>query len=402
MRRERHYGRRFILGATGAILLGAVAKNRFDYYTGNGDAHDTEERPLREVRTPRPQRETRESAPEVVTVRTGRLAGVRAMGLTAYYLGVAEGTILPETLQINFREILRRLWEKKKDRVQRRQPDRAANIQNGEDAYLAAYAAAHESGDTQGHTLESVCDDLQPVIERLNASMNFDEIKNLEHHGSLNDEDIRLIRTLAGKIDARMLLAYAATELMPLENGAEENVDILELLVSNGGHQFPAAVPALFDEMLSAGWLQFTSHAVNDGPGGPEGASITNRLVTEPDLRIPGSVIHMTATEEQFKAAYLFAVYNLAGLLVSIRSERRTAARRMEILHANAPRMRESLLQFIASAHHNPSHAKRAFKKYIDANMENGHARHCSNRIRRYVEQSHDIFGELGSRFGSR
>ncbi|HRH24366.1 MAG TPA: hypothetical protein PK109_02135 [Candidatus Paceibacterota bacterium] len=345
----------------------------------------------------------RESIPEG-PYDTGPLAGRTLGNLFAMYLGLPDPSVVPERLSANFPQILSDLWRKKREYVMRHKPEWIDNTRRAEHRFLEEYRAWREGERDRGpKDLNEFNRSLQPVVHDIHAAVNFSRLNELAPFRRLSEEDTDLVKRLAGNISSKTLIAYGITELMPSVNDSALNVDMTEFLIKNAGAPFLAAPPAIHDPYVSAGLYQFTSHAVYAGEEGRRGASLINQLVTERDQRIPDSVIGLQTIEQQTRAAYLFAVENLARLIVTIRAglDRNKRDERLRTLRDHADTLDIGTLQFIASAHHNPSQARRGFIKWLDKGLDGEHSIHCDSRIKDYIIKTNGIYNELSRRVRS-
>ncbi len=389
------------LGGLTAAGVVRVATSRIEGGAG-AEASDEAAVPRERHVVPEARVERNETYPEG-PYPTGVLAGRSMANLFADYVGLPDPSTMPEELPDRYRAALADLWGKKRRFVQRREPGWIDNTLQAEEIVLERYRAWRESGNRQQETLAGLNATLRPVIEAIHDSMDFTRLDEIREFSNLTDADKRLVKTLAGNISSEMLLSYGMTELMPSVTDAKMNVDMTEFLVSTAGEPYMACLPAVHDAYVSFGWFQFTSHAVFGGPGTKKGASLINQFVRDDRYQIPGSVIHLASTEQQMRAAYLFAVYNLAHLVAKIRREggARLRAERIETLTSHATSLNAGTLQYIATAHHNPAQARRGFISWLDDGLQGKHSEHCGSRIRDYAKKTKRIYDEFRSRLGS-
>lgn len=213
----------------------------------------------------------------------------------------------------------------------------------------------------------------------------------------IKEDGLPLLRALEGQIAGSHLLAYCLTELMPSTDGAF-NREILEFLLRQGGRDYVERIPAIHDPKVSFGPYQFTEYALKDFGDGTkksgssilnehiqekektflekilgqiaetmedilpdwEGISAVNKLIKVENLRIPGSVAKLHG-DDHHKAAYLFAIHNLAMLVRAL-----NPADRATIL-GRADELKAPIAEYIATAHNLPSVALIAFKDYLTA-----------------------------------
>ena len=328
---------------------------------------------------------------------TGDLAGRRVGDLFAYYLGLPEGSAIPEELDADFSAILSTLWDKKRAFVERRKPGWGQNTERAREAFLVPYQEALANGTLETATIPVLVERANGVVNETNRALSWEKLNQQNDFDSLSDEHVDLIKKMSAQINGEMLLAYSVTELMPSINDAKMNVDIFAFLAEHAGPQFLQSIPAIHDPYVSMGMFQFTSYALYDGEDGPRGASIINNMITDDRLKLPPSVIKLTAFEQQTRAAHLFAIENIARLVKSISSSGNAAVRerRLKTLEQKGTTMRVGLLQFVASAHHAPGGARSGYKNWLDKDFEGSHAAHCNRVLRDYIKKSHGNYHEL-------
>lgn len=327
----------------------------------------------------------------------GALSGRKVGDLFAYYLGVPAGTVVPETLTIDFEKVVKDLWEKKVERVQAKKPDWADNTRMAKKVFSEMYEKRQSEEEM---TLEDLVNEADKVIQDTNAALDWESLNTLNIPGakfqSLHDEDVDLIRNIAERITGKMLIAYSMTELMPALKDHEMNADMYAFLLKNAGPEFLGSIPALSDNYLSVGMFQFTSYAVYDYDGEKRGASIINGLLPK-EKQISGSVVRLLTREQQMRAAQLFAIENITRLVLGIRAgeDKELMNQRLHRLEEQSGEMSVGFLQFIASAHHDPGEARQAFRSWIDDNFEGSHAARANERVEGYIRKSHGNYHQL-------
>ena len=166
-----------------------------------------------------------------------------------------------------------------------------------------------------------------------------------------------LVARLAARLSGRDFVAYGMTEVMPSANGVL-NLQVLEFLVRNFGPEFVFGIPAIHDRYASFGLFQFTSFAVNGET--KEGASMASQALKRGYL--PSSVAEVRG-EMQFRAAYLFAMHNIAKMVKHLTPHERT------VLSGLGGKNHDDLIQFIAASHNGPAFAQRAARRWLDNRM---------------------------------
>ena len=173
------------------------------------------------------------------------------------------------------------------------------------------------------------------------------------------------------------LVAYGMTEIMPSAEG-DLNVKILEILLRNAGSNYMFTIPALYDRMLSLGFYQFTSYAVNSNAGA--GASKMNAFLPK-TIQIPGSVIALR-NGEHHRAAYLFALDNLANL------SKKTNEKEFAALRKALKQKPGDIVTFMATAHHAPGLAIKSARNWLSKGAKSSLNDHLIGRLRPYGKKS--------------
>ncbi len=94
---------------------------------------------------------------------------------------------------------------------------------------------------------------------------------------------------------------------------------------------------------------------------------------------LPGSVAGVRG-KLQFRAAYLFAIHNVASLVKQLNGKQMARLRNLPV------RNHDDLIQFIAAAHNGPAHAQTAARRWLDANMKYDFFVSVTNRsVRQYA-----------------
>lgn len=300
----------------------------------------------------------------------GRLAGRPAADLYAVYIGFNGRGVLPKTLSIDWSARLRAMWAVKIVRSKR-----SATVGRTSRELLAGYS--HRDRRTMSIR------DYQAVAGRearaVHTWLAWEQIGRMyfRKKKSVNTRKLRLLKNIASRIGGRELIAYALTELMPGRNDGVFNRDFLDFLLRYGGRAYVERIPAMYDRYTSFGPYQFTQYALYDAGNQRRGASQVNQALPV-QHRLPGSVIKLRGNEH-FKAAYLFAVYNLAMLI------RRLNIKQLAVLERVQRTSDDDLTEFIATAHHAPSLAYKAGMRWLDNKAKLPFRRSGSGRIIQYA-----------------
>jgi len=337
--------RRGFLG--GALALGAVAvlHNRSHESPSFDEANKTETNHLRQVSTHEELRGPRE-------YDMGDLTGCKFSAELSDYTGI-DGDV-PEKARIDFSDLLRKMWSKKLAQMNKVGGD-AIPIVEFRDQILASYnpeSVTKSNLHDYEHTIQLAIDQVHiPRVELIRMVPAF---------AHLTDTQLSLLKRLESLINARALLTYSVTEIMPTE-GADSaiGVELYDFLLQNAGSELFGCIPALHDKYLSFGPYQFTRYAIGDEKQVHNGASVMNHYIWK-DKKLPKYVGEMQGNDHH-KAAYLLALYNIAHLVKELGPATPKALDHDGIISA------DMVLQYIATAHHKPNDAINAFTEYADA-----------------------------------
>lgn len=285
---------------------------------------------------------------EPVNVPTGELAGAKAGDLYQLYLGTTT-TVIPDTLNnVDFGRQLKQLWQKKLDSF-----DVTDNTEQTMQQLIDAYYNQRTFT-----SLSTYIKKIDHIANQTHASLQWGSFCKAR---KMSIRTCGLLKGIANTLSGRELLAYSLTELMPSVNGTL-NVKILDLLLQNAGHEYIASLPAVHDSLNSFGNYQFTDLALLDTPGVVRGASIVGSFLPT-ETTIPKDV-GLLRGDDHHKAAYLFAVRNLARMI------HRLNDRQLDTFENGWKNCGDEIVQFIAVSHHGPWAAVSAAKRWIDNDME--------------------------------
>lgn len=209
-------------------------------------------------------------------------------------------------------------------------------------------------------------------------------------------EGCDLLREAAYKITGEHLVAYSFTELMPKRTDGHFNAVLYDHLLRTAGIEYISSIPALGDTYLSLGGWQFTSFAVREDATGAQGASLISRFAAK-EHQIPGSVV-MLEREDHDRAAYFFSVYNLASLIGCpsvpkggkwVRSCATTTERANFRKLIASPEGMAQVAQYLAIAHHNPTHARLRTRGWLGKGMSGNLRGHLGPALTIYAQKTH-------------
>ncbi|MBU0750164.1 hypothetical protein KKH15_01455 [Patescibacteria group bacterium] len=308
-----------------------------------------------------------------VKFSTGPLAGRNVRDLYALYIGIENGRI-PAHVHIDYAERLRHLWEakvtnSKGNRVVKQTRTQLISTYDPTNAGLTSVVKYQRTASRIARTTR--------------AAIDWQAAGKLY---KLNPARLKLFQEIAAQIGGRELIAYALTELMPGRNNGVFNREYLDFLLRTAGRDFVERIPALYDDRTSFGPYQFTSYALYDTGNERRGASVMNQVLQKG--KIPGSVMKLRG-DQHFKAAYLFALHNVGGLLRSLTSKQYKTLKRVRSTSS------EALTEFIAVAHHGPSAAPRCAKRWLDNGAKSAFRSSCPRHYAIYATKTYNNYKAL-------
>jgi len=285
-------------------------------------------------------------------------------GLREYDMGDLEGRTfgpeirimiglekVPKHAHIDFKHQLDLMWSEKMSRIREMGGDAIPVVQFGEEI-IGSYNPEHSTK----MSLDNYERGIQEALDEVRIP-NIELIRKIPTFTHCTDAQLLLIKSLESFIDARTLLTYSVTEIMP--TGGDDSivgVQLYDFLLRNAGTEYIAAIPAAHDGYLSFGPYQFTRYAIGDVAHVHNGASVMNSILRKPQL--PEYVGNMRGGDHH-KAAYLLALYNIAHLVKNL-----GAGPSKKLLDNVDALPKETILQYVATAHHLPGNAITAFKQF--------------------------------------
>lgn len=306
---------------------------------------------------------------ETLTVDMSSIEGRKLGGLYAEITGVS-GTV-GKRYEINYGEILANLWVRKISRSNVSQATvKAAEIP------IQLYLK-----EPKKMTLRQFIAEANTQVSLVKAKMDWSAACKAY---ALTVAECKTFKALAFEVRGIDIVAYGMTEIMPSAEG-DLNVKIMEILLRNAGSNYMFTIPALYDRMLSLGFYQFTSYAVNGGTA--QGASKMNRFLPK-EAKIPGSVIALR-NGEHHRGAYLFALDNLANLA------KRTNEKEFAALKQALKQKPGDIVTFMATAHHAPALALKSMKNWLSKGARGSLNAHLIGRLRPYGRKSDNNLAAL-------
>ena len=302
------------------------------------------------------------SAPSVIDFRS--IEGRKLGGLYADIVGVKG--LVGKNHAVDYEAQLTKLWLRKLDRK---------NVSE------ATVDNAHKpvelyKRDKRKMNLKEFAANAEKEVSLVKAKLNFDTACTSY---KLNASECKVWKDLAKDVRGLDLVAYGLTELMPSAEG-DLNVKILDLLVRNAGSNYMFSIPALYDDMLSLGFYQFTSLALRDDGLVLEGASAMNRHLPK-EFRVAGSVVNLY-NGEHHRAAYLFALHNLAKLA------KQTTQKEFMALKKALKQKPGDIVTYMAVAHHAPANALKYTKRWLAKGAKGSLNKHLRGRLVAYGKKS--------------
>ena len=299
---------------------------------------------------------------------TGELAGMKSSELLAKYLGI-EG-VVPKQLSVDFKYLLAQMWKEKIERVKRSGKDTTPCLETAQALFDSFDQKQPDRIDLAGYE-QQIGQALHEVRLR-----DLSPLKKIPAFDDLDDTQMELLKRFESAISAKMMGAYAMTEIIPVPGS--HGVALFEFFLDKVGMQYINAIPARYDSLLSFGPYQFTVNALDEhetvitkkkrGKAVKQkhfvknGASLINSLL--PRSQIPAHVAELRGADHH-KAAYLFALYNFTRLVEQLGSDDSdTPAKLLKYFDELPP---DTILEFMATAHHLPGNAIDAFEEYAAA-----------------------------------
>ena len=227
-------------------------------------------------------------------------------------------------------------------------------------------------------SLEDYINEADESIGIVNDNLNW---KMVSHKMRLNNLETNVVKNIANELDGYNMISYCLTELFPEKDGSF-NSYFLDFLLKNAGREYVELLPALYDKHISFGPYQFTKFAVYDDGIKRRGASVINQALPL-DIQIPGSVSELKYNDH-FKAAYLFAIYNLS---LAVKDTELNNAE-LSFLNDRLNNSGNEIMKYIATAHYKPRNARNAFSKWVNDDCYNSYNYYCDDRIIKYADKT--------------
>lgn len=250
---------------------------------------------------------------------------------------------IPDSAEVNWNNSLDLLWNKKLE-IKNVSPA----TKKAADKIISEFALA----DSETMTVNAHIANLDNTLNEVKRDFNW---SGLCRKYNLTSSECYNLVYVAHNIDANMLTAYSMTELMPYREG-NRNYALMSIYMENAGVRYLDAIPALGDTYLSMGRYQFTSFAIGYDDDGARPANMIAEF--SPNYPIPGSVVKLNGIESDL-AAYYFSVYNVMTLLKKMTPNGNARFKN------NCINKKDQLVEYIATAHHNPTWARKRAIEWI-------------------------------------
>jgi len=366
--------RTFLAATAGGILAAAVGLDKKSREDSWGEDKDVERVESGEEKIPeRPVRflELKENKREYDT----RAIAGRPFGypISAYF--GTKDRIGPVTL-VDFRYRLAQLWKEKMTRLRVSEKERPALAHAIDDIVMGYDPDKAMTMSAGAYYLE-----LTDSIKEVRAEVDWDKIhRAFRFSGPQN----ALFRSFAQHIDAKTLLAFNLSEIMPSQGNL--TFKVFDTLLKTGGYEFISRIPSGGDDEMSFGPGQITAKIFQEEKNKRGSVAKMAGMLKRPDMITKD--IAQVRNRQHHMASYLDALFNI-GLLVQklkLSDEQMSALAREPI--------GDDVRMFISGAHNRPADAIDSFerfaKAYVAARKHGGQARprfitFCTQRIAPYV-----------------
>ncbi len=161
-----------------------------------------------------------------------------------------------------------------------------------------------------------------------------------------------LFDSIRNDITWECIVAYAMTELCENKKNWELNKELFDILLRNSGANYLSNIPAIYDWKTSYWFYQFTEYALYDRNWEKRWASVVNKVLPK-DKKISWSVIDLRTREDQTKAAYMFALYNINTAIKKLTDNQAKDLLSYKRKHKES--FKDNMTQLIAMCHHMPA-----------------------------------------------
>ncbi len=225
---------------------------------------------------------------------------------------------------------------------------------------------------------------LEQFIQKTNHIVEELKSDTKDYEGWLTWDKKDLFDAIRKDIDWKSIVAYAMTELCENKKNGETNKELLDLLLRNAGVNFLSNVPAVYDWKTSYWLYQFTEYALYDRDWEKRWASVVNKVLPK-EKKISWSVIDLRTWEDQTKAAYMFALYNINTAIKKLSDKQAKDLLSYKRVHRES--FKDNMTQLIAMCHHMPA-AWISLKKWHEDKHKNDIFNYGGTHTKPYWEAS--------------
>lgn len=295
------------------------------------------------------------------------LSGFTIVDLNARYLGIKSGTKVGKTIKTNFKENLVFMFNCKDKKC-----EDGSVAQNVKDDILARYDQKKSTKMTFAQYTAYV----GKIVTNTKTQIAWSTVGSSM---DLNAEELALAKSICMSFGGKDIVSYAMTELLPSANG-KLNKAMFNFLLTSAGKEYLECIPAMYDGKTSFGPFQFTEYALYDTPREKRGASIINTALPL-SARIPGSVMHLKG-DDHYKAAYLFAVYNVCRLV------KRLDKKELASLKTHWKKNKDDVFVYCAIAHHLPAKGIKAARLWLKHDAKYTIDKSCNKALSLYAKKT--------------
>jgi hypothetical protein len=321
-------------------------------------------------------------------VALGPLEGIAWGGLPFSYTQISGE--YPAFAMIDWKKNLDKMWQQK---------IRLSNNPAVDETYQKQIRPSFDR-EWKTSNLEDYLTRVEQIITDTREDIDWQKVQDIYR---LDDDQLQILYEVAHALDAKDMLSYSMTELMP--NAGPKALMMYEFILRHAGERFLASVPAMGDKLVSFGMYQFTKYAIDVGqrkvnvaeerePTKYEivieknGASIMNDALPK-NKKIPDKV-GLIEGDDHHKAAYIFMLNNMAHALNSLKKHDI-----IDTFRENWKSHKSELIQFFAGSHYRTTVARENFTNWVDHGMRSQFKKSCSESILHYVRKTEKNYAVL-------
>lgn len=281
---------------------------------------------------------------------------------------------IPDFKKIDFYEVLERKWKQKLT---------VKNVKPSVGRSYKKILASYKNSDREYKTLSGLIDEVGADLDKVSKTVRFNSVCRKMR---LSDNQCVIFKKNARLVDERVIISYGMTELFPYQDGVKNTVNF-NLLLKKAGEKYINSIPAMGDGYLSFGLYQFTSYAAGRDADGARPANMISDLS---GYKIPDSVVNFNS-KDHHRAAYYFSLYNLALFA------KRMSVKQQYIFTKHCYGDKNTLTQFIATAHHQPATAVRGGLKWINDKCKSSYISNQNKALATYAKKTKTNYTAIGN-----